>query len=99
MRMIRILLKVILFPIILALTLILWICIFLNSISGLIMGILSLIFALTGIASLLFGQVTSGECLKMMSAAFVIFLIPHIGNWLIERIATIQCRIFWLIGS
>lgn len=97
MRMIRILLKVILFPIIWALTLILWICIFLNSISGLIMGILSLIFALTGIASLLFGLVTSGECLKMMIAAFILFVLPHIGNWLIVEIINFRLLINYLL--
>lgn len=99
MRMIHILIKIIMLPVILALTLILWICIFLNSISGLIMGILSLIFALTGIASWLFDLASGGECLKMMIAAVVIFLIPNIGSWLIERIAAIRCGLCYFMGS
>ncbi len=86
MRMIRLLVKLILLPVILVLTMTLWICIFLKNIFGLIMGILSIIFALTGIASLLFGLASGGECLKMMIAAFVLFLLPHIGNWLIVKI-------------
>lgn len=86
MKVIRIILKAALLPVILAVTLIQWAGIFLNSISGVFMGILSFIFALTGIASLLFGLASGGECMRMMVAAFVIFLIPHIGNWLIERV-------------
>ena len=35
------------------------------------------------------------EFLKMMITAFVIFLIPHIGNWLVERIALLR----FLIGD
>ena len=46
--------KIILIPIMLALTLIQWIGIFLNSISGVVLGILAFIFALTGISSLAF---------------------------------------------
>lgn len=87
--------KIILIPIMLALTLIQWIGIFLNSISGVVMGILSFLFVLTGLASLLFGLASGPEFLKMMITAFVIFLIPHIGNWIVERIALLR----FLIGD
>ena len=84
-----------LFPVAAALTLIQWIGIFLNSISGVVMGILSFLFVLTGLASLLFGLASGPEFLKMMITAFVIFLIPHIGNWIVERIALLR----FLIGD
>ena len=87
--------KIILIPIMLALTLIQWIGIFLNSISGVVMGILSFLFVLTGTASLLFGLASGPEFLKMMITAFAIFLIPHIGNWVVERIALLR----FLIGD
>ncbi len=99
MIVLKLILKIALLPALLAVTLIQWIGIFLNSISGVIMGILSFLFALTGIASLLFGLASGGECLKMLAAAFVIFLIPHIGNWLIERIILIRCMIGEFIRS
>ena len=67
--------KLLLFPVAAALTLIQWIGIFLNSISGVVMGILSFLFVLTGLASLLFGLASGPEFLKMMITAFVIFLI------------------------
>ena len=87
--------KLLLFPVAAALTLIQWIGIFLNSISGVVMGILSFLFVLTGLASLLFGLASGPEFLKMMITAFVIFLIPHIGNWVVERIALLR----FLIGD
>ena len=95
MKPIRWIVKIVLLPMVVVLTLIQWIGIFLNSISGVVMGILSFLIALTGTASLLFGLASGPEFLKMMIAAFVIFLIPYIGNWLIERIVLLR----YLIGD
>ncbi len=55
MIILKIIAKILLLPVIVALTVIQWLGIFLNSISGVILGILAFIFALTGIASLAFG--------------------------------------------
>lgn len=79
--------KIILIPIMLALTLIQWIGIFLNSISGAILGILAFIFAVTGIASLAFGLASGSEALKMIFIGFVIFMVPIIGEWFVAMIA------------
>ena len=95
MKLIRWIVKIILLPVACVLTLIQWIGIFLNSISGVVMGILSFLFVLTGTASLLFGLASGPEFLKMMITAFAIFLIPHIGNWVVERIALLR----FLIGD
>ena len=78
--------KIILIPIMLVLTLIQWIGIFLNSISGMILGILAFIFALTGIASLAFGLASGPEAFKMIAAGFVIFMVPVIGEWFVGMI-------------
>lgn len=99
MKLIRWIVKIILLPVACVLTLIQWIGIFLNSISGVIAGILCFIVTATGIASLLFGLASGPEFLKMMIAAFVIFLIPHIGNWLIERITLLRCLLSEFLRS
>ncbi|MBO4219432.1 MAG: hypothetical protein J5933_00710 [Clostridia bacterium] len=91
--------KIILIPIMLALTLIQWIGIFLNSISGVVLGILAFIFALTGIASLAFGLASGPEALKMIAAGFVIFMIPLIGDWVLDIIETTNIRICRFIKS
>lgn len=93
MMLIKIVAKILLLPVAVVLTLIQWIGIFLNSISGMVMGILSFLFALTAMASLILGLASEAEIMKMMTIALVIFLIPHIGNWLIERIALLRCVI------
>ncbi len=80
MIILKLFVKIVFLPVILAVLLIQWIGIFLNSISGVVMGILSFIFVMTGIACLLFGLASGSEALKMIIASFVIFLIPHIGN-------------------
>ena len=69
MKLIRWIVKIILLPVACVLTLIQWIGIFLNSISGVVLGILAFIFALTGIASLAFGLASGPEALKMIFAA------------------------------
>ena len=99
MLILKVIAKIILLPVLIAVILFQWIGIFLNSISGVVMGILSFLFVLTGTASLLFGLASGPEFLKMMIIAFVIFLILHIGNWLIERIILIRCLIGDFIRS
>jgi hypothetical protein len=95
MKLIRWIVKIILLPVACVLTLIQCIGIFLNSISGVVMGILSFLFVLTGTASLLFGLASGPEFWKMIITAFVIFLIPHIGDWMIERITLLR----YLVGD
>lgn len=95
MSVLRIIAKILLIPVVVVLTVIQWIGIFLNSISGVVMGILSFLFVLTGTASLLFGLASGPEFWKMIITAFVIFLIPHIGDWMIERITLLR----YLVGD
>ena len=90
MSVLRIIVKILLFPVVVALTLIQWIGIFPNSLSGVILGILAFIFALTGIASLAFGLVSGPEALKMIAVGFVIFMIPVVGDWFVNMIAAVN---------
>ncbi len=89
--------KIILISIMLALTLIQWLGIFLNSISGVILGILAFLFALTGIASLAFGLASGGEALKMVAAGFVIFMIPVTGEWIVGMITAANAGLYEFI--
>ncbi len=91
--------KIILIPIMLALTLIQWIGIFLNSISGVVLGILAFIFALTGIASLAFGLASGPEALKMIAAGFVIFMVPVVGDWIVSAITAASAILHDFIRS
>ena len=65
--------------------------IFLNGISEAILGILSFLFFFTGMASLIFGLAPGAKALQVFAAAFVFFLIPRFGDWLIDRIIFLRC--------
>lgn len=93
MKPVKILLKAVLLPVLAVIMLIQWAAIFLNSVSSVVMSILAFIITLTGAVSLIFRLASGGECLRMLSVAFAVFLVPHIGNWLIERIIFLRCLI------
>ena len=99
MLILKLIAKIVLLPVMFVVILVQWIGIFLNSISGVATGILAFLFVLTGTASLIFGLASGPEFLKMMITAFAIFMIPHIGNWLIERIILLRCLIGDFIRS
>ena len=99
MIFLKIIAKVLLLPVIVVLTAIQWIGIFLNSISGVILGILAFIFALTGIASLVFGLASGPEALKMIAAGFVIFMIPVAGEWILTMIEALHTALCDYIRS
>lgn len=86
MRIIRFILKAMVLPVLPLLIMLQWIGIFLNSISGVIFGILSGIIAFITIASFMFGQSTGSEAIRMLAAAFILFVLPYVGDWIIERI-------------
>ena len=99
MIFLKIIAKILLIPVIVALTVIQWIGIFLNSISGVILGILAFIFSLTGIANLAFGLASGPEPLKMIAAGFVIFMIPIAGEWVLTMIEAVHTGLLDFIRS
>lgn len=99
MIILKIITKILLFPVVAVLTLIQWAGIFLNSISGVILGILAFIFALTGIASLAFGLASSPEAFKMIATGFVIFMAPVMGDWIVSAITAANAMLHDFIRS
>ena len=91
--LLKVIVKNVLLPVAAVMMLIQWIGIFLNSISGVVMGIMSFLFVLTAATSLIFGLASGQECLTMIAVAFVFFLIPYAGSWLIERVVLLRCQI------
>lgn len=98
-KVIKLICKIAALPIAAAMTLIQWIFIFLNSISGVVTGILSGLFCLVGIVGLVFGIVSGPECMKMLIIGFILFIIPHIGNWITKRILSLRCCLSDFIRS
>ena len=90
MIVLKLLAKLLLIPVVICLTVIKWVGVFLNSISGVVFGILAFILALTGIASFLFGLASGPEVLKMILAGFVVFMIPVTGETIVTAISAVD---------
>lgn len=90
MWLLRFLLKILLSPILLALLIIEWIGVFLVSFGGMILTILSGIIFCIALASDIFLSAPGTEVLKMLAIAFAVYLIPHIGEWLIGKVHTFR---------
>ena len=90
MFLIKLLLKLLVLPIVAAVPLIQWVGIFLTQFSTVIFNLIAGLMFLIAVAGFLFGISTGAETLQIMTVAFVVFIIPHIAEWLIIRIAAIN---------
>ena len=93
MRLIKLFLKMLALPIMLAVTLIQWVGIFLTQFSTVIFNPLAGLLFLIAIAGWMFGIGTGTETLQMLTAGFIVFITPRISEWLIIRIAAINYRL------
>ena len=83
-------LKILALPIMMAVTLIQWVGSFLTQFSTVIFNLLAGLMFLIAVAGWMFGIGTGADTLRMLTVAFVVFIIPHIAEWLIIRIAAIN---------
>ena len=99
MRLIKLFLKMLALPIMMAVTLIQWVGIFLTQFSTIVFNLLAGLIFLIAVAGLMLGIGTGAEAVQMMMVAFVIFIIPHLAEWLITRIAAVNYRLREFIKS
>ena len=90
MALIKIFFKLLALPLIAAVTLTQWVGIFLTQFSIVIFNLIAGLMFLIAIAEWMFGIATGAETLQMLTVAFVVFIIPHIAEWLIIRITAIN---------
>lgn len=90
MALIKIFFKLLVLPLIAAVTLIQWGSIFLTQFSTVIFNLFAGLIFLIAVAGWMFGIGTGAETLQMMTVAFVVFIIPHIAEWLIIRISAVN---------
>ena len=99
MRLIKLFLKMLALPIMMAITLIQWVGIFLTQFSTIVFNLLARLIFLIAVAGLMLGIGTGAEAVQMMMVAFVIFIIPHFAEWLIARISAVNYRLREFIKS
>ena len=90
MALTKIFFKLLVLPLIVAVTLIQWVGIFLTQFSTVIFNLLAGLMFLIAVAGWVFGIATGAETLQMLAVAFVVFIIPYMSEWLIIRIAAIN---------
>ena len=93
MVLLRLILKILAMPLIAAVTLIQWAGIFLTQFSSVIFNLLAGLMFLLSVVGWLMGIITGTETMRMLAVGFVVFIIPHIAEWLIVRIAVINCNL------
>ena len=93
MVLLRLILKILAMPLIAAVTPIQWAGIFLTQFSSVIFNLLAGLMFLLSVIGWLMGICTGAETIRMLAVGFVVFIIPHIAEWLIVRIAVINCNL------
>ena len=86
MRIIRFLLKMVVFPIMLIVTVVQWFGAFIIGFSSAVFNVLAGLFLLVAVLSYLMGLSAGAEAVKMIVAGFIVFMIPVAGEWIVTAI-------------
>lgn len=86
----KLLLKIVVAPVILVLTLFVWICVGIVYISGLVLGLISMVIALLGVAVLLTCSLQNGIILLVMAFLISPFGLPLAAIWLLGKMQDLK---------
>ena len=93
MKILKGLLMIITAPVILVLTLFVWLCMGLIYISGLVLGLLSMVIALLGVAVLLTYSLQNGLILLVMAFLISPMGLPLAAIWLLGEVQSLKFAI------
>lgn len=85
-KILKLLLMIAIAPIVVALTLFVWICLGLVYVSGLVLGLISMILALLGVAVLITYSPQNGLILLLMTFLISPMGIPLAAIWLLGKV-------------
>ena len=83
----------VLLPVILALTLFVWICVGIVYVSGLVLGLISMVIALLGVAVLLTCSLQNGIILLVMAFLISPYGLPMAAIWLLGKVQDLKFAI------
>ena len=86
----KLLVKILAAPVILALTLFVWICVGIVYISGLVLGLISMVIALLGVAVLITCSLQNGIILLVMAFLISPFGLPLAAIWLLGKVQDLK---------
>lgn len=93
MKILKCLLMIVTAPVILVLTLFVWICMGLIYISGLVLGLISTVIALLGVAVLLTYSLQNGVILLVMAFLISPMGLPLAAIWLLGKVQGLKFAI------
>ena len=93
MKILKYLLMIVTAPVILVLTLFVWLCMGLIYISGLVLGLLSMVIALLGVAVLLTYSLQNGLILLVMAFLISPMGLPLAAIWLLGKVQSLKFAI------
>ncbi len=93
MKILRCLLMIVTAPVILVLTLFVWLCMGLIYISGLVLGLLSTVIALLGVAVLITYSTQNGVILLGMAFLISPMGLPLVAIWLLGKVQSLKFAI------
>lgn len=93
MTVLKLILKIVIAPVTLLLTLSIWICVGLVYISGLALGLISMVFALLGVAVLVTYSPQNGLILLVIAFLISPFGLPKLAFWLLGKVQDLKFAI------
>ncbi len=89
----KLLVKILAAPVILALTLFVWICVGIVYISDLVLGLISMVIALLGVAVLITCSLQNGIILLVMAFLISPYGLPMAAIWLLGKVQDLKFAI------
>ena len=88
--LVKLLLKIVVAPVVLLLTLAIWICVGLVYVSGLVLGLISMVIALLGVAVLVTYSPQNGLILLVIAFLISPFGLPKLAFWLLGKVQDLK---------
>ena len=89
----RLILKILAAPLVVALTLFVWICVGIVYVSGLVLGLISMVVALLGVAVLITYSLQNGIILLVIAFLISPYGLPMAAIWLLGKVQDLKFAI------
>ena len=93
MAVVRIIIKILLLPVRICLTIIQLVVMFITWLSATVFHILSGIICITAVLGYGFGQETGTEASRMLLVGFILYILPVLFGWAVMWLETIKIRL------
>ena len=97
--LVKLILKIVAAPVVVLLTLAIWICVGLVYVSGLVLGLINMVIALLGVAVLVTYSPQNGLILLVIAFLISPFGLPKLAFWLLGKVQDLKFAIQdWIYG-